>query len=421
MKIHELTKIASKSSLIVESKSGKITHLVHLEDLMLDLGMSGLETAITILDNVRDIMYENNSHNSVTITTKFDGSPAIVAGIDPADGKFFVGTKSVFAASPKIIKSTKDLSIYSDKPGLQKKLAVALQFLPELGITGVMQGDMMFTSDDLQKHEINGKNYVTFRPNTLTYAVEVNTPDAREIMSSKIGIVFHTMYEGTTLESMRAVHNADISNMIKSSENVWAIGASIEEGQLTDAFNTAFQEKLTKLRDFISNIDESAVNRIVLHDTFKKLIKPYINSRIRNKTPMIGNITQFAKGLVNFYQQRVNNEIQKLKSGPDSEVARTKIKRTIEFKKFLTDNSSTLNKMFMAYKVLISLKLSLIKKLPNTHGINTFLRTESGYKDTAPEGFVVSDKNGNIVKMNDRLTFNHANFVMTNAWKDTGV
>ena len=49
--------------------------------------------------------------------------------------------------------------------------------------------------------------------------------------------------------------------------------------------------------------------------------------------------------------------------------------------------------------------------------IGTFLKTDDGFKVTAPEGFVAVDTiKGNAVKLIDRLAFSHANFTAAKAW-----
>ena len=95
---------------------------------------------------------------------------AIFCGIDPADGKFFVATKSVFNKNPKLNKTNADIR-KNHTGGLVEKLTVALSELSKLGIKGVVQGDMMYTSSDLKKTTHEGEKYITFQPNTIVYAV----------------------------------------------------------------------------------------------------------------------------------------------------------------------------------------------------------------------------------------------------------
>ena len=89
---------------------------------------------------------------------------------------------------------------------LAKKLADSYTYLKDVNIKGVLQGDLMFTNDKSNK-SIKGKNYITFRPNTITYAAEPNSPLGRQISSAKLGIVFHTKYSGSSLPVMTSSFN----------------------------------------------------------------------------------------------------------------------------------------------------------------------------------------------------------------------
>ena len=92
------------SSFITEDKAGKNLHLEHIEDEILNFGVSGGRAAINFVQSLRD-MLAGASRSSVNMTVKWDGAPAIFAGIDPSDGKFFVAKKSVFNVNPKLYKT----------------------------------------------------------------------------------------------------------------------------------------------------------------------------------------------------------------------------------------------------------------------------------------------------------------------------
>ena len=81
----------------------------HLEDEIINSGIGGARGAVNFLRSLRDMM-AGNSRSSINMTVKWDGAPAIFAGIDPADGKFFVGTKSVFSKKiPKVNFTNEDI------------------------------------------------------------------------------------------------------------------------------------------------------------------------------------------------------------------------------------------------------------------------------------------------------------------------
>ena len=192
----------SFNEMLTEDKGGKNLHLEHLEDEIINYGVDGGRAAINFLRSLRD-MLAGSSRSSVNMTVKWDGAPAIFAGIDPSDGKFFVAKKSVFNVNPKLYKTTKEID--DDLSGtLNAKFKVALAELSKLGIKGVLQGDLMFT-DDIENETIDGVKYLTFQPNTIVYAVPVNSDLGKTINKANLGIVWHTTYSGNELQDMKSI------------------------------------------------------------------------------------------------------------------------------------------------------------------------------------------------------------------------
>src|SRR5210317_1591135 len=180
----------------------KNTHLEHLEDDIINRGSKGGENAINFLNSVRN-MLAGSVGGKLNMSVKWDGAPAIFCGLNPENGKFFVGTKSVFNVSPKINYTPGD--IRSNHSGeLANKLLVCLRELPKLGLKGVYQGDLLYTRGDLKIAAINGEKMITFTPNTITYAVPAASDIGRKIARAKLGIVFHTVYSGKSMSSMTA-------------------------------------------------------------------------------------------------------------------------------------------------------------------------------------------------------------------------
>ena len=140
-------------------------HLDHLEDLIIIDGAAGARKAIEVLKEVGSVLSPGGGA-PMTITTKWDGAPAVICGIDPADGKFFVGTKGVFAQNPKMAKSQSDVQRMYDG-ALAAKLTTCFNTQQPVVTRGILQGDLLFTNDK-STASINGKTYITFRPNTLT-------------------------------------------------------------------------------------------------------------------------------------------------------------------------------------------------------------------------------------------------------------
>src|SRR5690606_23688787 len=149
----------------------------------------------------------------------------IVAGIDPRDGQFFVGKKSVFNKTPKLYKSEAD--IRKDLAGdLRTKMIVAFREFKKLGIKGDIQGDLLYTKSTLKKQNIDGQKYVVFHPNTIAYAVPWDTPLGQRIRRSEIGVVWHTTYEGSDFATMNATFGKAIASKMKSIASVWSTDAT---------------------------------------------------------------------------------------------------------------------------------------------------------------------------------------------------
>ena len=95
MKLFEI-KEAPAAWLLCEAAEGKNVHLEHVEDLVYNEGYLGAQKALNYMEGLRR-MFAQGEGQPVKVTVKWDGAPAIICGTDPLDGKFFVGTKSVFS------------------------------------------------------------------------------------------------------------------------------------------------------------------------------------------------------------------------------------------------------------------------------------------------------------------------------------
>ena len=400
---------------LIESKEGKNLHLEHLEDQVLNNGISGTREAIFFLRSLRD-MLSGHSKSSVDITVKWDGAPAIFAGINPENGKFFVGTKGVFAKAAKLNYTNEDIDENHPAEGLNKKLKYALAYLPDLNIKGVFQGDMLFTRGDIKKETIDNEDYIIFQPNTIVYAIPVKSKLAQTMLAAKIGIVFHTEYHGKTMESMKASFGANVSKL-SHSKNVWFRDASFTDASgaatFTDEETKKINEILTNAGNLFRELSPGVLNKIAASDELKTLIKAYNNMKVR-AGESITNTTAHANGLLQHITEKINKEILAVKK-PETKRKREMEKN--ELLSFFQPNLRQFKLIFDIQNILVAAKNMIVRKLEKVRDIGTFLRTSDGYKITAPEGFVAIDKlSGNAIKLVDRLTFSHANFTATKAW-----
>ncbi len=258
----------------------KNLHLEHLEDELFNRGEAGVNEAIAFLKSLSE-MLKGNAKSPVNVTVKWDGAPAVFAGTNPENGKFFVATKSLFNKTPKINYTNADID-RNHGGGLADKLKVALANLKGLGIKGVLQGDMLYTTGDLSSQTIDGESMLTFTPNTITYAVPSNSGLASKINSSQMGIVFHTTYSGDTIENLKASFGADVSGL-KKTNKVWYQDADYRDvsGRAT---MTAKQER--DIQNYIKGTEriikgsKAALKKIV-NSPLKDLIKIYLNQNVR--------------------------------------------------------------------------------------------------------------------------------------------
>ena len=209
------------STFLTEDKN---THLEHLEDDILNAGVAGGQNAIDFLSSLSD-MLQGNTKRRMNVTVKWDGKPAIFAGTNPENGKFFVGGKHIFNKTPKINYTVADIKKNHGTGGLSHKLIVALKTFPGLGIPGIWQGDLLYTDDDLGRETMDDERMLVFTPNTITYAIPDNSILADRIKRSKIGVVWHTTYSGSTMADLKAKFGAN-AKRLNNIRAVWSTDAT---------------------------------------------------------------------------------------------------------------------------------------------------------------------------------------------------
>ena len=400
---------------LIEAKENKNVHLEHIEDEVLNGGVNGARSAINFLQSLRN-MFAGHSDTKVNITTKWDGAPAIFAGINPENGKFFVGTKSVFNKNAKLNYTDDDIDANHPGGGLNQKLKVALAYLPKLGIKGVLQGDMMFTKGDIDKQIIDGESYIIFQPNTIVYAVPSITKLARSMLDAQLGVVFHTSYTGQKMEDMKASFNIDIGRLSQT-KDVWFRDASFVDTSGSSTFTEEETKQLTTILSIagrtFQSINPLILNRIASSETILTYIKTYNNTKVR-EGKKITDTRAHTLDMIRWVEAKLNKDIA------DAKKEETKRKRTAEkteLMRFFRGSAMQLKTIFDLQNSLVDAKLMVVRKLETIKSIGTFVRTDTGFRITAPEGFVAVDKlKGNAVKLVDRLEFSQANFNAQKAW-----
>jgi len=298
------------------------THLEHLEDEIINNGTKGAKTSIEFLKSIKKML--QGGKGGSTVSVKWDGAPAVFCGINPENGKFFVGTKSIFNATPKINYTNADIK-RNHGGALADKLKIALQYLPKLGIKGVIQGDLLFTSSDKKTAVVDGKKSITFTPNTITYAVPVVSSGFlgfganiyKEINNAKIGIVFHTSYSGKTMRDLSASFGASVKSL-KKNKNVFFTDANYkqsEDPRFSSTEETAFDNVIRmaegsayKAGEFIDKIkkDKGPLSLGVQ-------LKTFFNTYIRQGTKIEGT-KRLANNFEVYFRDRLKKEIDSKKT-----------------------------------------------------------------------------------------------------------
>jgi hypothetical protein len=394
------------SSFLTEQKN---THMEHLEDMIFNDGVDGARLAINSLQSLRD-MLAGRSKKAVNVTVKWDGAPAIFAGVDPSDGKFFVAKKGIFNVNPQLFKSEADIAkgLTGD---LQTKFTIALREFSKLGIRkGVYQGDLMFTKGDVKIATVGGEKYYTFQPNTIMYAVPVNSELGRRIARSAIGVVWHTTYTGNRIQNMKASFGKGIVEKMKNVNTVWMDDATYKDVSGNASFTSDETAEVTALLSragsLFKNISSAVLSEIRDDEELKQKIKTYNNTFVRAGEPFPEPV-KHVKGLYDYISDWYQKEIDKKKQ-EKTKLEWTQRRDTVLKKVF--QNTEELVNIFRLMNLLVQAKQMVINKMNHAGSIGTFLRTNKGLEVTSQEGFVAIDHIGRAVKIVDRLEFSRANF-----------
>jgi hypothetical protein len=396
----------------ITEAAGKNTHLEHLEDSIFNEGVPGAKSAAAFLSGLKS-MLSGSSKSSVNVTVKWDGAPAIVCGINPENGRFFVATKSAFNKEPKLIYTKADVDKYYEGD-LGVRMKIALENLSGIGIKNVLQGDFLFIKSSLKMVEHEGEQYIAFRPNTITYAVPADSSLGAKIAAANMGIVFHTTYTGKTIADLKASFGADVSNL--KSGKVWVTDADFRDtsgaATLTKSETDYVTARMANLKELIKSLDSKRVAVLISDPKIQAYIKMYVNAKVKDGENISGT-KKYASGLVDFIKDRFSADIEKLKTDKGKQGRQQQLN---DLTSFLRTYQSDLINIFLVSAFISDIKGVFINKLKRVNSIGTFLETPDGFKVTSPEGFVAVDKIGNAYKLVDRLEFSRANFTLDKAW-----
>jgi hypothetical protein len=332
----------------------KIDHIEHVEDLLLTKDANLVPELLKA---------------SPRATIKYDGSPSIVAGIDPSDGKFFVATKGIFNKTPVYYKRIEDLDSIKSV-GLAWAMGYVFDCLSKLSFKSIYQGDLMWIPEDLY---ING-DVIEFQTNTILYSVPRCDPMFDRIKNSTIGVVWHTRYEGGSVEDLHVandLHKFDIPE----SEQVVSLMPELRNGK--DPF---VREMVNKIH--VNEIPEELV----------VLLKRFLPKSTRNNF-----IKQLLVYVYSFYDME---ETKRTSLHGKQRV----LEREEEICVWIYEHSLELNDLKVTYDEVVSIKNEIIEQLENRALINASSVDNNKCLPTKQEGYVVKI-DGLVAKLVDRNEF----------------
>lgn len=408
--------ITYKEYFLFNEAAGPNKHLTHLEELILTNGTDGALRAIKYLQELTKVLKTDTpKRRTINTTVKYDGAPAVVVGADP-NGKFFVGSKSVFAKTPKLNYSIEDIKLnHSQSPGLVDKLIQTFVNFKDVRFNSVYQGDFLFDDQIKEISTIDGKEHVTFKPNTILYAVPTDSEEGQQIVNANIGVVFHTEYN-VSLDDQNLPRfqtkqfGVDVTN-INPGSKVYVKDAFFENDAghitLTTEETDFVIASINSAKQSLSNIDFDKVTEQMLSN-----MNTYINTEIRGGEFLRDSNVSYQK-FVEWFTGRIDKKISTLKS--DAGIAKaTKTKESLL--SLIDEAREDILNVFEFQKAIKQAKDIFIQKYNNMmQGVQMrhYLFDDNGdLVVTEPEGYVAIDASGNAVKFVDRLEFSRANFAI---------
>ena len=403
-----------------------LTHLEHIEDEMLNYGVDGCHAAVRFMRELLKMLGEKKG--SGYMQTKWDGAPSVVCGWDPESNDFFIANKSAFNVGvPKIAYNNEDIEQLYGTGGLAHSLKECFKYFPRMNITGVVQGDVMFTEGTKKIETINGIKYVTFKLNTLTYAIPFDHPLAQKAIRAKVGVVFHTHYQvpkymdPSKFQAMAGAdvpENNDLPEVCQFYNDTPMAETAVTTAVLNKfSTNTSIIERMcsicgTFLNTLVSNMSNTGDQKYHVAN----YLKPFFNDEVR-KQRSIGDPRVTLKALGEFYYEKMQKVIDKLKPGGSAQTQKRQL--MYDGLKYLEDHEKEFRAMLTLYKKIQENKQLVIDELDrveNLGPIKYFVKTKNGYEVTNPEGYVMH-LDGDMIKLINRLEFSYNNFTVEKDWK----
>lgn len=390
-------------------------HMTHAEDLVILGGKDGFSWIIKFISDFYDYLRGLHPKNAINLSVKIDGAPAIFAWSKfPGLDNYGIATKGLFAKDPKALYSDEDIDLmYGDKPQLSYKLKSFLEHVKSIEIPDneIWQGDFLFDDRSFHEVEIEGIPHYAFHANTIYYCVDKSSDISEMIRNANVGLVWHTRYTGESLESVQASYDVNI-NELKPHHRVFMIDPYIKyiKGiiEFTDDESDEIEKLISELKRTKNLIDNNLDGYSSICDN-KELVSLFLifcNSLIKTNSSLLSG--EFNDNLIRFIRDRYLKEEEKKKTEAGKKSIMDKAQNLI-FQ--IEKNKESMELIVLSMGYISDIKQLILKKLDSVGKFKTYLKIRGGdIRKTGQEGFAVSDKNGNVVKLIDRKEFSWSNF-----------
>ena len=396
------------------------THSLHMEDSILK-GKAYISRMLGFYNQVFDTLTGSIDKEKPGITVKIDGAPAITMYTKfPGLKGPGVSTKSIFNATPKVYTTDEEIEADDRSPELKAKLKAALKLAKAKIIPAgeIWQGDLLFTKGDIKNYtDDNGQKYIYFKPNTLVYALPVGSDGAKKALASDIGIVFHTRYKGSSVQTVKQSNDASTDELNGIPEWAFVLDARLPNlsgvQTLSDQEANDIEDSLYDLHSLCSEIVNDADYDLLVNNT--DFINFYVMTLQNNKVDKSELIDPetFVDELHKWVTSKMRKEYQgleKLKTKAGRDKKRISLDdKSKDLHTIIETNEPLLHKIAEALYIAADVKNKFITKLNSVNKWVNKVETTFGMKDTNGEGFMVSDVDGNFVKLVDRSAFSYFN------------
>lgn len=396
------------------------THSLHMEDSILK-GKAYISRMLGFYNQVFDTLTGSIDKEKPGITVKIDGAPAITMYTKfPGLKGPGVSTKSIFNATPKVYTTDEEIEADDRSPELKAKLKAALKLAKAKIIPAgeIWQGDLLFTKGNIKNYtDDNGQKYIYFKPNTLVYALPVGSDGAKKALASDIGIVFHTRYKGSSVQTVKQSNDASTDELNGIPEWAFVLDARLPNlsgvQTLSDQEASDIEDSLYDLHSLCSEIVNDADYDLLVNNT--DFINFYVMTLQNNKVDKSELIDPetFVDELHKWVTGKMRKEYQgleKLKTKAGRDKKRISLDdKSKDLHTIIETNEPLLHKIAEALYIAADVKNKFITKLNSVNKWVNKVETTFGMKDTNGEGFMVSDVDGNFVKLVDRSAFSYFN------------